>query len=210
MTLPLEDVQKHYDRWAPSYMSAPNPTRDLNARVLREQIPDPRGRILEIGCGTGINTAWLAERATAVIALDFSDVMLAEARKSVACGRAEFIPQDVTDPWQVDGGFDLVVATLVLEHVANLRHIFTEAHRVLTPGGRLYIAELHPYKQLKGSQARYDDPATGSRSLVPAFAHQVSEYVNAGLETGLRLLKMGEWRGVDDPIPRLLSLWFER
>jgi ubiquinone/menaquinone biosynthesis C-methylase UbiE len=210
MTLPLEDVQKHYDRWAPSYMTAPNPTRDLNARVLREQIPDPGGRILEIGCGTGINTRWLAKGATAVVALDFSEVMLAEARKCVTGAHVRFIPQDVTTPWQVDGGFDLVIATLVLEHVANLMHIFTEAHRVLMPGGRLYIAELHPYKQLKGSQARYVDPATGTRTLVQAFEHQVSEYVNGGLETGLRLLGMDEWRGADDPIPRLLTLWFER
>ena len=39
---------------------------------------------MELGCGTGKNTVWLAGRARALVALDFSDGMLTRARERLA------------------------------------------------------------------------------------------------------------------------------
>ena len=55
------DVAGSYDRWASTYDQDTNRTRDLDARVLREQGPRVRGRsVVELGCGTGKNSAWIA------------------------------------------------------------------------------------------------------------------------------------------------------
>jgi ubiquinone/menaquinone biosynthesis C-methylase UbiE len=50
-----------YEGWAATYDQMTNPPRDLDAEVLRK-IMEGRvgGRVLELGCGTGKNTVWLA------------------------------------------------------------------------------------------------------------------------------------------------------
>lgn len=205
-----ERISDHYDRWAGTYDAAPNATRDLNARVLRERLAAWNwSRVLEIGCGTGINTAWLLEHADEVVALDNAEGMLEIARRRVAGPKARFVVADVTQPWPVEPGFDLVVATLVLEHVRDLGPIFSEARRVLATGGTLYVAELHPFRQYMGSQARYREAEGGDEVPVPAFQHDIAEFVDAGLGNGFRLAGLGEWRGEGDSVPRLLTMRFE-
>jgi ubiquinone/menaquinone biosynthesis C-methylase UbiE len=210
--MPSDDIiRHHYDRWSATYDSAPNPTRDLNARVLREELAGRIWRrVLEIGCGTGINTEWLLERADEVVATDFSEGMLDVARHRLAGRPVQFVRADVTEPWPLGPGFDLVVGTLVLEHVADVGHVFAEAYRVLLPGGTLYLAELHPYRQLRGSQARYAGAEGGQEVRVPAFRHTVSEFVNGGIGAGFLLRRLGEWTGEEDDAPRLLTVSFER
>jgi malonyl-CoA O-methyltransferase len=81
----------------------------------------------------------------------------------------------------------------------------------LIAGGQLFICELHPMRQLLGGQARFANVQTGELQLVPAFLHNVSDYVNAGLAAGLELTQLGEWRDAEAPpreLPRLLSLTF--
>jgi malonyl-CoA O-methyltransferase len=208
-------VEAAYDRWAESYDSAPNATRDLDAVALRAQPLALAGAdVLEVGCGTGKNTGWLAMEARSVLAMDFSRGMLSRARGRVRSERVQFVRADLRTPWPVaDQGFDVVVADLVLEHLEHLGPFFREAARVLRDRGRLFVCELHPVKQLLGSQARFAAPETGEVVLVPAHLHSVSEYLNAGIEAGLRLARAEEWREEAAPPaspPRLLSLLWHR
>jgi malonyl-CoA O-methyltransferase len=208
-------VARAYDVWAARYDTDENRTRDLAGRILRAAALDPADRdVLELGCGTGRNTEWLAARARSVVALDFSAGMLGEARRRVGASSVRFVRHDVRDPWPVAGASaDLIVVTLVLEHVEDLSPVFAEAARVLRPGGTIFCAELHPMRQLLGRQAAYTDPVTGELERIAAFLHDASEYVGAGLAVGLALAELGEWR--DDAAdraapPRLLSLRFTR
>jgi len=165
--------------------------------------------VLELGCGTGLNTEWLAGRAGHVVATDFSDEMLARARRRLDPGSVTLQTLDVTEPWPFDtGGFDAVVATLVLEHVEALGPVFQEARRTLRNGGMFYLAELHPYRQFGGTQAHFEDAATGETVVIDAFTHPVSEFVNAGVEAGFAVREMGEWRAEGNKQPRLLTIRF--
>lgn len=213
------DVAAAYDRWAASYDADGNTTRDLDARVVRAAGLDVDGRdLLELGCGTGKNTVWLAEHARSVLGLDFSAGMLTRARERLAAAglaaRARLVRHDVRVRWPTDDrAIDVVLGSLVLEHVADLAPVFAEAARVLRPGGTLFLCELHPERQRRGGQAHFTDAASGETVHVPAFRHWVSEYVNAALAAGLVLERLGEWieEGADaDAAPRLLSVRFGR
>ena len=207
------DIAAAYNDWAETYDTDLNRTRDLAAEALRQANLDLTGRkVVEVGCGTGRNTAWLAEHAAEIVALDFSDAMLARARDRVNDPRVRFVQHDARAKWPLaDSSADVVVAMLILEHIENLETFFAEAARVLRHRGQLFLCELHPMRQLTGGQAQFSNPTTGHRQLVTAFLHDVSEYVNTGLSAGFELERLGEWRDADAPlnsVPRVLSLLF--
>lgn len=208
-------VAHAYDRWATQYDDDRNATRDLDAEVVRRAALRLDGRdVLEIGCGTGKNTAWLAASARHVVAMDFSNGMLSAARRRVRAPNVRFVQHDIRERWPVgDSAADVVVGNLVLEHIQDLAPVYAEAARVLRPGGRLFLCELHPFRQLRGGQAHFTDAHTGETVHVAAFTHSASEYVNAGIAVGLVLRELGEWLETGAPAdvpPRLLSVLFER
>jgi ubiquinone/menaquinone biosynthesis C-methylase UbiE len=207
------EIAAAYNDWAETYDTDLNRTRDLAAVVLKQANLDLDGRkIIEVGCGTGRNTAWLVERSAEIVALDFSEEMLAKASARVNDPGVRFIQHDARAKWPLaDASADIVIAMLILEHVQNLEPFFAEAARVLSHGGNLFVCELHPMRQLTGGQAQFNNPKTGERRRVTAFVHDVSDYVNAGLSAGLELQHLGEWRDAGaelNSMPRLLSLLF--
>ncbi len=201
-----------YDRWSETYDTDPNLTRDLDARVLRDKAFDTRGKdVLELGCGTGKNTEWLALHARHVLAVDLSPRMLEKARKRLSDLRhVTLLQHDITQPWPVpEASRDRVVSNLVLEHLRELRPILAQVARVLRPAGLYFQSELHPFRQLTGSQAQFLRSDNKQTEFVTAFPHDVSEYVSAGLAAGLVLQELEEWRDAGVPAstpPRLLSL----
>jgi ubiquinone/menaquinone biosynthesis C-methylase UbiE len=208
-------VAQAYDRWAATYDADKNVTRDLDASVMRRVTLPLEGReVLELGCGTGKNTQFLAEHAKRVVAVDFSEGMIVRAHERIAMSNVEFLRHDVREVWPVPAAsFDVVVGNLILEHVHDLAVVFFEAARVLRPGGNFFFCELHPYRQLLGGQAQFTDSRTGERVQVTAHIHTVSEYVSGGIEAGFQVRNLSEW--IEDAAPpnsppRLLSLLFER
>ena len=209
------DIAAAYNDWAETYDTDLNRTRDLAAEALRQANLDLTDRkVIEVGCGTGRNTAWLAEHAAEIVALDFSDEMLAKARARVNDPRVRFVQHDARAEWPLaDSSADLVIAILILEHIEDLETFFAEAARVLIQRGKLFLCELHPMRQLTGGQAQFSNLKTGERQLVTAFLHDVSEYVNTGLAAGFELQHLGEHRDAEatlSSVPRVLSLLFRR
>lgn len=207
------EIAAAYNDWAETYDIVQNQTRDLAAKVLRQARLDLDNRkVVEVGCGTGRNTTWLAERATEIVGLDFSEEMLVQARARVNDPRVRFFQHDARMTWPIaKSSADVVIAMLILEHIEDLAPVFAEAARVLNTGGQFFLCELHPMRQMTGGQAQFSNTRTGERQLISAFLHDVSDYVNAGLSSGFELDHMGEWRDADAQAssqPRLLSLTF--
>jgi ubiquinone/menaquinone biosynthesis C-methylase UbiE len=209
--LDQSEIAAAYNDWAETYDLVQNLTRDLAAQVLRQVNLDLDGRkVVEVGCGTGRNTTWLAERAAEIVGLDFSEEMLAQARSRVNNPRVRFIQHDARMTWPLaDSAADVVIAMLILEHVEKLEPVFAEAARVLNTGAQFFLCELHPMKQLMGGQAQFSNTKTGERQRVPAFIHDVSDYANTALSAGFEIQDLSEWRDAGasprEP-PRLLSL----
>lgn len=206
-------ARRAYDAWAIDYDSDENATRDLDAAVLRDaDLPVLDASVIEIGAGTGKNTAYLAAHARSVLALDFSPAMLERARQRCTHPGVSFVEHDIREPWPVpSGAADLVIGNLVLEHIEQLAPVFAAAFRALRSGGLLYSCELHPYRQLQGATARYRTDSGEQR--VEAYVHLTSDYVHAALGFGFQLSSMSEPRDAGAPpsaLPRLLQLVFRK
>ncbi len=205
-------IQKAYNEWSETYDSDGNLTRDLDQQVTREALANLHFHsILEIGCGTGKNTAFLVQIGTRVHALDFSEGMIEKAREKVKAENVRFSVADLTQKWPCeDEAYDLVICNLVLEHIEDLSFIFLEAFRVLQEKGKFLINELHPFRQYEGKKARFDKGEGVTE--IPAFVHHVSDFVNAASDNGLTLTKLNEyWHEQDqNKPPRIISFLFEK
>lgn len=201
-----------YTRWASTYDADRNLTRDLDQFVTRGVLAGlSYHTVLEIGCGTGKNTRLLVDVGRLVCALDLSVGMLNQARAKIESPRVLFAVADLTQPWPCKtGAFELVVCNLVLEHIAGLEHIFSEASRVLAANGKFFVCELHPYRQYQGTQARFQH---GEETIkIEAFVHHLSDFTEAAAQNGLLLSSVKEWWHEQDQgkPPRLISFMFEK
>ncbi|HSR70271.1 MAG TPA: metalloregulator ArsR/SmtB family transcription factor [Acidobacteriota bacterium] len=110
----------------------------------------PRGwTVLDIGTGTGYMLPFLSRQFRQVIAVDPSSAMLELARERahreglenvrVHPGRLEELPAE-------EDSVDAVLAILVMRHSADRGQALTELARVLKPGGRLLVVDIHPHR----------------------------------------------------------------
>jgi malonyl-CoA O-methyltransferase len=205
-------IQNAYNEWSEIYDSNENLTRDLDQMLTRNMFAGQHfNSILETGCGTGKNTVFLVELGTRVHALDFSQGMIEKAKEKVKADNLRFSMADLTKQWPCeDAEYDLITCNLVLEHIRDLPHIFSEATRTLRKGGQFFINELHPFKQYQGTKARFEK---GDEIVeVDAFTHHISDFINAAADQNFTLLKLGEYWHVTDvnKPPRIASFLFEK
>ncbi len=116
--------------------------------AIERMIGDVAGeRALDMGCGSGPYSIWLAERGAIVSGMDLSQTMisLAQERALARNLRAEFRVADIRDSLPFgEAEFDLVITATALHYVENLDSTMKEVARILKPEGRLIASVLHP------------------------------------------------------------------
>lgn len=195
MTDATANVRQGYDRWASVYDHDANPLLVLEEPQVRSAIGNPSGlSALDLGCGTGRHTMWLAAAGASVTAVDFSEGMLEQARRKPGADRIQFLRHDLHEPLPLSSeSFDLVVSGLVLEHLRELGPFFAEARRVLKPAGRAVVSAMHPAMFLRGSQARFTDPASGDLVQPRSVSHSLSAMVMSAIRARFELLDLSEF-----------------
>jgi ubiquinone/menaquinone biosynthesis C-methylase UbiE len=206
------EVGKAYDSWASQYDTNENKTRDLEALAIRTLLANKHFKhCLEVGCGTGKNTAWLLTICDRITAIDLSTGMLELAKAKIKSNKVTFDLVDITKDWDfAHPPYDLVTFSLMLEHIADLSDIFRKLAKVTATGSLVYIGELHPFKQYAGSKARFETE-TGTQ-IVTCFNHHVTDFTNAASANGFKLIQVDEQfdEGDRNQIPRILNLLFEK
>ncbi len=191
---PKAAIRVGYDRWAEIYDQESNPLIGLEEPVVKEAVGDVAGlSVLDLGCGTGRHTLWMAEAGASVTAIDFSEGMMEKARAKAGAERVRFLVHDLHErlPF-ADGSFDRVVSGLVLEHLHDMASFFSEAHRVLKPGGRAVVSGMHPAMFLRDVRARFRDPATGEKVEPGSVEHTLGHAVMAAVRAGFTLAGIDE------------------
>lgn len=105
-----------YARWSTTYNTPDNPLISVEQPIVWELLDaTPLGRAPDAACGTGRHARRLIDCGHAVVGVDATAEMLARAREHVP--EAHFQHGDLRDLPLDDGGFDLAVCALALDHV---------------------------------------------------------------------------------------------
>lgn len=130
-----------HDRWdhpiallrAENKIRAPWMANELHKRLLRPV------QVLDIGCGGGFLSNYLAESGHSVTGIDLSTSSLEAARRNDKTKSVVYQTANAYSlPFQ-DQSFDAVSAMDILEHVENPDQLIAEAARVLRPGGLFFF-----------------------------------------------------------------------
>lgn len=185
-------VRRYYDDFSDSYERGRDNSYHRMIDDLEVQIATPyaRGaRVLELGCGTGLILARIAEVAKEAVGVDLSEKMAAHATKrgiDVRVGSVCDLPFE-------SERFDLTCSFKVLAHVPDIHAALREAARVTRPGGHLLLEFYNPWslrflaKKVAGPRSigggrteaeiptRWDSPRS-IRKLLPSGLELVEHY----------------------------------
>jgi ubiquinone/menaquinone biosynthesis C-methylase UbiE len=168
------------------------PDREHFYTAVTDALPERTGRVLELGCGTGLLTARIRKKRpeTAVTCIDRSATMLAVARQKPELRGVTWIRGDIRDPWPA-GPYDAVASTFCLFalEAGEQRAVLRQAYRVLRPGGVCItgcVVRPEAAEEEKHQLARFE-----------AFMR------DAGLDPGEIRRQLEAWDGARERIPTL-------
>jgi SAM-dependent methyltransferase len=152
------------------------PWKLAERQAFRDRLT-PGARILEIGAGTGQDSAYFQAEGLTVVAADLSPVMVGHCR-------AKGIDAHVMDFLHLDfpaGSFDAVFAMNCLLHVPNqdLPAVLAAITTVLRPGGLLYVG-------VHGGLVSVEGPIDGDEHVPPRFFSRRTDDQLLGFATGAR------------------------
>ncbi|MFF1360148.1 class I SAM-dependent methyltransferase [Streptomyces sp. NPDC058297] len=186
------DAADGYAAWSTVYDSLPSSYIEVEEPVVHALLDGmPAGTALDAACGTGRQTRALTSRGHRTVGVDQSPQMLEKAAAHAPdaefrVGNLERLPLD-------DDSVDLAVCSLAMTHLAEPSKGLAELARVVRPGGRIIVSDMHPFVISLQGQCLF---VHGSESLafVRNHVHLPSRYLEAFRQTGLTV------RGCHEPL----------
>lgn len=167
----------YFDRIAPDFRTDPEGFR--KAECIFEMLSPARTKVgIDIGCGNGFLLPILKRYAETVIGIDISWGMLKLAKNAghvINCS-AEALPVK-------DESAGIIMNYCVLPHIRDRVSAYREYHRVLHPGGMVYI--VHPEGRERTNEIHREIGSPVKDDLLPAGDILVKELT----ETGFRVIE---------------------
>jgi len=141
---PEQRARQYYDDFSDSYERGRGHGYHQMIDDLEVQVTAPfarDARVLELGCGTGLILARVAEVAKEAVGIDLSEGMAQRAKDR---GLDVHIGSVCDLPFE-DDQFDLAYSFKVLAHVPDIDSAVREAARVIRPGGHLLLEFYNPW-----------------------------------------------------------------
>lgn len=147
--------------------------------LLIKELIDTKDCVLDVGCGEGIITAIIAEKAPTIIGCDYSIEAIYAAREQYP--HIKFTCSNSTNLVFRDGSFKKVIMSEVAEHLMPVQFVKTlfEINRILQSGGKLIVATPITGKQKNTSTYAhiYEYSETEMKHILNDIFHEV-ELVN--------------------------------
>ena len=135
-----------------------------------------RGWILDIACGVGYGSAFLADSMGRVIGVDVSNEAVELARSRYTSDNCRFIQGDAQKLPIRAGAFDAVVCFEGIEHFAQPEEHLVEVGRVLRAGGVYLVSTPHPGAHTHGAENPFhlhEFDVTTFRAMLDRFFRSV-------------------------------------
>lgn len=126
--------------------------------VVHAPAPRPGARAaLDLGCGEGADSLWLAGLGWQVVAVDWAGVALERARRAADAAAADvrFVEGDITDAAALaglsdTGRFDLVTLAFLHPEPADRARVYSHLPDLIAPGGHLLVVAHDPEHGRRG------------------------------------------------------------
>ncbi len=189
-----------YSRWAREYDDYPNPLIMIEEPIVRALVETslgaaPARRVLEVACGTGRHTLWMAKTASSpvITAVEPNREMLAIAKaKASEHAAITWLEGEAAHLPVPDASFDVVLNALSMEHVPAVEPVLREMHRVLAPRGSLVVSVYHPYFLLKGVPTHFASGTDGVEYEMPTYVHHAADYLATLIDLDMKLTHFHE------------------
>ncbi|MEO7984746.1 MAG: class I SAM-dependent methyltransferase [Bacteroidota bacterium] len=196
-----KDPPAGYDLWAGSYDNQPdNLMLALDELVFSALLKETSlaGRtVLDIGCGTGRHwNKFQVQSPGRLVGYDVSGAMLDKLKikfpgAEIFLGKGSFLPE------MKDHSCHLIVSTLTIAHIENLKEAFTEWDRVLQPGGEIIFTDYHPKALARGGKRTFRHE--GKQVAVKNYIHSIDTIRQLARQLHFRELRFME-RMIDDAV----------
>lgn len=143
----LKRSETVWNRWSGWYRMSERDFEPYRTRVISHLELDEGARVLEIGCGPGVNFAPIRNAIGAsgsLVAIDYSPAMVENATERVETlgwENIEVVRADATTA-DLDGPFDAAIATLALSVMPDVDRAVRNVHCALEPGGRFGVLDV--------------------------------------------------------------------
>lgn len=188
---PSVSAVEGYGEWAETYEQAvPN---QLDIKIF-EQIQTvawgDAQHCLDLACGTGRIGEFLKRKSVAHIdGVDITPEMLAKAQ---AKGVYQSLQLGSVEKTGLSGRqYDLIVMSLVDEHLAQLGAVYGEAARLSSPSAQFVVVGMHPFFFMTGMPTHFND-SEGKPKAIETHIHLMSDHVRAAFNSGWVLQEMHE------------------
>jgi ubiquinone/menaquinone biosynthesis C-methylase UbiE len=179
-------LSKGYQEWSKTYDSTPNLLINVEHKAVEKLLQDiPKGKALDVACGTGRYCKFLKKIGYEVTGIDISIDMLNKAKANVP--NVNFVRDNFEKMKFPDSSFDLSLSALALTHSKKLDNVIKEIARVTKKGGFIILSDIHPWATLLGGQAYFYD-TNGNYSFVKNYIHWHSSYLKSFRGNGLKVI----------------------